>query len=175
MDKLEESFFQKLRGKMEERSEPFHIVLEQGSDRATAIVSACVLDNLLERLIRVFYIKDSQVKSLFKDGHLLQSFFVKINTAYFSGLIPKVIYHDLKLICEIRNKFAHKVTANLNFNSNVISQRINMCEIRPKTMDDTPAYSIKFIIQIKFSCFIMYIFNKEFFDEFFYSILWNIF
>ena len=147
MDKLEKSFFQKLRETMKERSEPFDIVLEQGSDRATAIVAACLLDNLLERLIQAFYVKDPQVKSLFKDGRLLQSFFAKINIAYFSGLIPKVIYHDLKLICEIRNKFAHKVTANLDFNSNVISQLINSCEISPKTMDDTPpANRLKFMI-----------------------------
>jgi DNA-binding MltR family transcriptional regulator len=149
MDKLDESFFQNLRVALEERSKPFGIALEQGSDRSIAIISGCLLDNLLERLIRAFYVKDPSVKMLFKNDHILQSFFAKINIAYFSGLIPKVIYHDLKLICEIRNKFAHEVTANLNFNSNVISQRINSCEIRPKTMDDTPAYRIKFIIIIQ--------------------------
>ena len=123
--------------------------MEQDSDRALVIICACLLDNLLEKLIRASYVKDSQVKSLFKNDHILQSFFAKINIAYFSGLIPKVIYHDLKLICEIRNKFAHEVTASLNFNSKIISQRISSCEIRPKTMDDTPAYRIKFVIIIQ--------------------------
>ncbi len=148
MDNLDKTFLQKVRDAAEERLEPFLTALGQGSDRATAIVSACLLDNLLERLIRVSYVKDPSVKKLFKNDHILQSFFAKINIAYFSGLIPKVIYHDLKLICGIRNKFAHEVTADLSFNSNVISQRINSCEIRPKTMDDTPAYRMKYLIII---------------------------
>ena len=149
MDKLDEAFFKKLRAAMEERSEPFDTALKQGGDRSIAIISACLLDNLLERLIRAFYAKDPAVKLIFKTDHILQSFFAKINIAYFSGLIPKAIYHDLKLICEIRNKFAHEVTANLDFNSTIISQRINKCEIRPKTMDDIPEYKIKFVIIIQ--------------------------
>lgn len=149
MDKSDESFSKKLIAAMEERSEPFDTALQQGSDRATAIISACVLDNLLERLIRAFYVKDPAVKLIFKTDHILQSFFAKINIAYFSGLIPKVIYHDLKLICEIRNKFAHEVTAILDFNSTIISQRISKCEIRPKTIDDFPEYKIKYIIIIQ--------------------------
>ena len=148
MDNLAETYFQKVSEAAEERLEPFLTALGQGSDRATAIVSACLLDNLLERLIRAFYVKDLSVKMLFKNDHILQSFFAKINIAYFSGLIPKVIYHDLKLICEIRNKFAHEVKANLNFKSNVISQRINSCEVRPKTMDDVPEYRMKYLIII---------------------------
>ena len=108
-----------------------------------------MLDNLLERLIQAFYIKGPAVKLIFKTDHILQSFYAKINIAYFSGLIPKAIYHDLKLICEIRNKFAHEVTANLDFNSIIISQRIDKCEIRPKTMDDIPEYKIKFILIVQ--------------------------
>ena len=81
--------------------------------------------------------------------------------AYFSGLIPKAIYHDLKLVCEIRNKFAHEVTANLDFNSTIISQRIGKCALRPKTMNDIPTYRIKFIIiaqqLIDHLCFLEYL------------------
>lgn len=146
MDKLDHDFHEKLRAAMQERSEPFMAALQQRSDRAIAIVSTCLLDNLLESLIRAFYVKDPAVKSIFKNDHILQSFYSKINIAYFSGLIPKVIYHDLKLVCEIRNKFAHEVTTNLDFSSTIISQRIDKCEIRPKTMDDVPEYRIKFII-----------------------------
>ena len=149
MDRLDSGFYKKLETEMEGRSEHFLKALEQDNDRATAIISACLLDNLLERLIRAFYVKDPAVKLIFKTDHILQSFFSKINIAYFSGLIPKAIYHDFKLICEIRNKFAHEVTANLDFDSTVISQRINKCEIRPKTMDDVPRYKIKLIIMIQ--------------------------
>lgn len=161
LEKLDDDFFKKLRAELEERSEPFDAALEQGSDRAIAIISTCLLDNLLERLIRAFYIKDPAVKLIFKNDHILQSFYAKLNIAYFSGLIPKAIYHDLKLVCEIRNKFAHEVTANLDFNSTIISQRIGKCELRPKTMNDIPTYRIKFIIiaqqLIDHLCFLEYL------------------
>ncbi|MFO7772965.1 MAG: hypothetical protein R6V59_03340 [Dehalococcoidia bacterium] len=146
LEKLDKDFFHKLRAELDERSEPFDTALQQPSDRATAIISTCLLDDLLERLLRTFYIKDPAVKSIFRDDHILQSFYAKINIAYFSGLIPKAIYHDLKLVCEIRNRFAHEVTADLGFDSTVISQRIAKCELRPKTMDDVTMYRIKFII-----------------------------
>ena len=134
---------------LEELSKPFWDALGKESDRAIGIIAACLLDNLLEKLIRAAYIKDPQVKFLFKDDHILQSFFSKINIAYFSGLIPKLVYHDLKLICEIRNRFAHAITTNLNFSDSGIAQRINCCELRPKTLDDVFAPKTKFIIVVQ--------------------------
>jgi DNA-binding MltR family transcriptional regulator len=118
------------------------------NDRALAIVAACHLDNLLEKLICSAYIKDPHVKSIFKDNNILQSFFAKINIAYFSGLIPKFIYHDLKLVCEIRNRFAHEVTSGLRFTDDAISNRINKCELRPRTLDNVSAPRLKFMIVV---------------------------
>jgi len=132
-----------------ELSKPFWDALEKESDRAIGIIAACLLDNLLEKLIRAAYIKDPQVKFLFKDDHILQSFFPKINIAYFSGLIPKLVYHDLKLICEIRNRFAHAITTNLTFSESSIAQRIDSCALRPKTLDDVFAPRVKFIIVVQ--------------------------
>ena len=129
--------------------------MNKGGDRAIAIVSACLLDYLLEKLIRMFYIKDQSVKAIFKNDHILQSFFAKINIAYFTGLIPKFIYHDLKLICEIRNKLAHEATTNLTFNDSVISQRINKCETKPTTIDSVHAQFIV-IIQLLMSHLCLY-------------------
>ena len=142
MNKPDMSFTPDFKALIDKSSEPFVNALEQRSDRAIAIISASLLDVLLERLLRAFYVKDPAVKSIFRNDNILQSFYSKINIAYFSGLIPKTIYHDLKLICEIRNKFAHEVTANLDFNSEIVSQRINKCEIRPKTIDNVPEYRI---------------------------------
>jgi len=111
--------------KERESANPFIEALGSESDRTVGIVSAILLDNWLERLIKYSYIKDSKVNTIFKDEHILRSFYAKINIAYFSGLIPKVFYHDLKLICDIRNKFAHNVTADLKFDDEIIKQRIN--------------------------------------------------
>ncbi|MBA7698755.1 hypothetical protein ES703_107437 [subsurface metagenome] len=125
---------------------PIDEMFRETSDRAFGIVVACYLDNMLEKLIRVAYIKDPQVSSIFKNEQILQSFFAKINIAYFSGLIPKFVYHDLKLICEIRNRFAHEVIAELRFTNEAIEQRIEKCELRPRTLDGGSAPRLKFVI-----------------------------
>ena len=104
---------------------PFWKAHENESDRAVAIVTAILLDNLLEQLIKTSYVKDPNVNTIFKDEHVLRSFYAKTNIAYFSGLIPKDVHHDLKLICDIRNKFAHDVVAELKFDDDRIAQRIN--------------------------------------------------
>ena len=127
----------------DKRVQQFSDALEQENDRAIAIISACLIDNLLEGILRAFYIRDPKVKMIFKNDQILQSLFAKINVAYFSGLIPQVIYHDLKLICEIRNKFAHEVTTDLDFNNSMICQRIGKCIMRPKTIDDIPANKLR--------------------------------
>lgn len=127
--------------------EPFWKAFEKESDRATAIIAVCLLDDLLERIIRASYVKDPQVKSLFKNDHILQSFFAKTNITYFSGLIPDVIYHDLKLICEIRNRFAHAVIADLRFADEAIVQRIDKFALGPKTAELYPPRN-KFIVVV---------------------------
>lgn len=119
-----------------EIEKPFHESLSQESDRAIAIIVGCLLDTLLEKLIRAYFIKDKEVNKIFTDDHILQSLYSKIQIAYFSSLIAKPIYHDLIKICNIRNKFAHDVTANLSFSNKSISQIINNCELRPKELDD---------------------------------------
>jgi len=91
---------------VEEQSKVFTDALSEESDRALGIIAVCWLDNLLEKLLRAYYVKDPQIKLLFKDDHILQTFSAKVNIAYFSGLIPKFMYHDLKLMGVIRNRFA---------------------------------------------------------------------
>jgi len=117
-------------------SELFWISLKQESDRAVVITVGCLLDDLLEALIRAYYIKEPKVKDLFKNDHILQSFYSKINIAFFSGLIANFIYHDLLIICKIRNKFAHEVAADLNFMNRTVLQLTNSCELRPKELDE---------------------------------------
>jgi len=143
------SFIQNLGDWVKERppiEPPLDEMFKEESDRAFGIVVACYLDNMLEKLIRASFIKDAKVNALFKNPQLLQSFSNKIDVAYFSGLIPKFVYHDLKLICEIRNKFAHKVTAELEFTDEVIARIIDRCLLRPKTLDDVQAPKLKFVI-----------------------------
>ncbi len=139
--KLEDSFdkwFEEGKKELDSLT-PFWEAFGNETDRAIGIVSACLLDSLLESLIKTSYIKDPKVNTIFKDEHVLQSFYTKINIAYFSGLIPKAFYHDLKLICEIRNKFAHNVVADLKFDNELIVQRINrFSQIRKELVNIYP-------------------------------------
>ena len=128
--------------------EPFWDALSKESDRAVAVIAVCVLDDLLERIIRASYVKNPQVKSLFKNDHILQSFFAKINIAYFSGLIPDVFYHDLKLICEIRNRFAHALIADLKFTDEKIVQHIDKFRFGPKAIIKLPNPRAKFTLVV---------------------------
>ena len=127
--------------------------LGRGTDTALAIQSACLLDQLLTKLIEFCYIKDPKVKTLFKDDHLLQSFNSKINIAYFSGFIPHAFYHDLRLICAIRNKFAHAVDFNMSFEEKTIRQKIDRFIHGPKLEDipdDVPTkYRLRFLLVVQ--------------------------
>ena len=117
--------------------------------------AACLLDQLLTKLIEWCYIEDPKVKTLFKDDHLLQSFNSKINIAYFSGFIPHAFYHDLRLICEIRNKFAHAVDFNMSFEEKTIRQKIDRFIHGPKLEDipsDVPIelkYRLRFLLVVQ--------------------------
>ena len=69
---------------------------EGESERSIGIVSICILDEQLEKLFCSYFIKDLRVSSLFKDEHILQTFHAKTSLAYFSGLIPRWLYEDLR-------------------------------------------------------------------------------
>jgi hypothetical protein len=128
----------------DKRIKPWWDALEKESDMSVGIISATLLDILLEEVIRTFYVKDKGVADLFKNDHLLMNFYSKINVAYYSGYIPKVIYHDLKIICKIRNRFAHSLLAGLDFEEKTLVSLIQECELRPKTMDDVFAPRLKY-------------------------------
>ena len=63
---------------VEEQSEVFTDAVSEESDRALGIIAVCWLDYLLARLLRAYYVKDPQVRLLFKDDHILHTFAVKL-------------------------------------------------------------------------------------------------
>lgn len=147
LKQVEDSFKSKW-VEMDKELDPFLNSVGKFGDRELVILSASLLDDYLEIIITASYIKDERVKSIFKDEHVLQSFYTKINVAYFSGLVPGWLFNDLRLICEIRNKFAHKFLAKLELTDEAIIRKIDKCELRPKTMDGVKASRLKFIIVI---------------------------
>ena len=134
----------KLRRKAQEERAVFFDAFDKETDRGMAIVLACFLDNMLEKLIRAVYRKDPRINILFKDNQILQSFYNKVCITYFSGLIPEALYYDLKLVGEIRNKFAHSVLDTVSFNDVSIAQKIDRFKQIP------PDYKNKYPPKLKF-------------------------
>lgn len=124
--------------KEQKEREAFFEVFGKETDRGLAIASICYLDNILEKLIKAAYRKDQRIKILFKDNQILQSFYNKVCIAYFSGLIPEVVYDDLRLLGEIRNRFAHSVLETVGFNDIPITQKIDKLKQLPPDLKKYP-------------------------------------
>ena len=85
--------------------------LKAGTDRETAILAGAYLEQGLAILLSKFIIQDEEVITNLFDGTFspLNTFNQKILTAYSLGLVSQQEYHDLKIIKDIRNKFAHEL------------------------------------------------------------------
>jgi DNA-binding MltR family transcriptional regulator len=98
------------------------------SDRTIVIVSAASLDTHLRQLISSFLINDKkQVKRLLDPERPLGSFGARIGAAYCLGLISEDEYHDLRIIQQVRNNFAHELS--ISFADNEIRNLCNTLEL----------------------------------------------
>jgi DNA-binding MltR family transcriptional regulator len=81
------------------------------------LVSAAVLADSLERLllIKMRTLSNKKAKQIFKNGPL-RNLAAKIDIAWGFELIDDRVHHDLTVIRDIRNEFAHSITA-VNFDS----------------------------------------------------------
>lgn len=103
-------------------------------DRTIAVVTVCVLDDLLKKLIKENLIKDRRVDVLFKDEHLLQSTYAKINIAYFLGLIPSIWRDDLITLNRIRNQFAHTGKGSMTFDHDQVYKLLLNIKMGPRNL-----------------------------------------
>ena len=143
---------------MDKRRKVFDESLK-GSDRDIAIVAVCLIDSLLERLLKSYFIKNGGVNNLFENEHILQTYHAKVNIAHFSGLIPSFLYNDLLLIGRIRNKFAHKLDSSISFMDAEISNLVKDFKFKPKSAeDDIKDIRMKYVVIISaVSSFLTYI------------------
>ncbi len=95
-----------------------------GSDRAVAILSASILDELLQELFQMYFLSDrKRVNALFGGGtQPLATFSAKIELAYCLGLVSQDEYRLLTAIKKIRNDFAHKIH-DVSFDTSPIRER----------------------------------------------------
>ncbi|MGN4289690.1 MltR family transcriptional regulator [Bacillus cereus group sp. MYBK87-2] len=102
----------------------FEKELENSSDRGTALICGSIIDQLLNELLKSFFIKSDTVeKDLFKGNGVLATFDSKIKMSYYLGLISKREKANIIYLQRIRNKFAHQFVG-VSFENNDI---INIC------------------------------------------------
>ena len=94
--------------------------LEDSSPRAAAVLGGALLENLLDRLLAKALPEDSQAK--LEAGEI--DYFKKGRWALRMGLISKFELSELQILGRIRNQFAHSWSADLNFGSERIKDRI---------------------------------------------------
>ena len=95
------------------------------SDRASVILSATMLDNALETLLRTYLVPiGSQQDNLLEGRYApIYTFSARIDLAHRIGLISTKLCRDLHMVRRIRNEFSHNVTG-CDFNNQSISDRI---------------------------------------------------
>ncbi len=59
---------------MTERRKVFDESL-RGSDRDAAIVAVCLIDNILERVLKSYFINNGRAKRLFENEHFLKTYY----------------------------------------------------------------------------------------------------
>ncbi|PEM30905.1 MltR family transcriptional regulator [Bacillus wiedmannii] len=102
----------------------FEKELENSSDRGIALICGSIIDQLLNELLKSFFIKSDTVeKDLFKGNGVLATFDSKIKMSYYLGLISKKEKTNITYLQRIRNKFAHQFVG-VSFENNDI---INIC------------------------------------------------
>ena len=82
--------------------------LQKETDRGAALVGATFIDNVLESMLRAYFVDDKEiVDELLNSNDLIGNLSVKGKMAYCLGLIGKENYRDINVIRKIRNEFAH--------------------------------------------------------------------
>ncbi|MGA7501269.1 MAG: hypothetical protein WBX00_31435 [Isosphaeraceae bacterium] len=86
---------------------------DEENDRALAIVGGTFLDTLLENILIEFLVDDEkEVGKLRQYDGPMGTYSGRIRAAYCLGLLRKTVRDDLKLVGNIRNKFAHDLSAS---------------------------------------------------------------
>ena len=116
----------------EEINNAFAEIFKQ-TDRASALVSCALLEELLERLLLAFFMEHGNTKRDLFDGMTpLSTMSAKTNIAYYMGLIEQYVFEDLNLIRKIRNDFAHSFKT-INFETQRTKDRCYQLQMLVKT------------------------------------------
>jgi DNA-binding MltR family transcriptional regulator len=105
----------------------FSEALSSETDRACAVLGAAILDAKLEQLFRLRLLSDQ--KELLPSARPLGSFSAKIRLACALGWINDDVRHDLDIVRDIRNSFAHSFDHELSFSDQSVGDRCSNLRI----------------------------------------------
>ena len=117
--------------------------LEDSSPRAAAVLGGALLEDLLDRLLAKALPEDSQAK--LEAGEI--DYFYKGRWALRMGLISKVELSELHILGRIRNQFAHSWSADLNFGSERIKDRIRSLKTPDRRIQEVSGPGQHLILQ----------------------------
>jgi hypothetical protein len=84
--------------------------LNKESDRGAVLISAAMIDDLLERTILAFLLENEKTKRLLDGFNApLGTLAARALAAFSLGLLSETEYHDCEQLRKIRNAFAHNV------------------------------------------------------------------
>ena len=123
---------------------------EKESDRACVILSAAMLDQALETLLKAYLVSTSSKEDDFLEGIYapISSFSAKIDLSFRIGLISAKFCRDLHLIRKIRNEFAHSIT-NCDFQNESIHRRVLELRRSSTFIDRHPTTRKSFVSGVK--------------------------
>jgi hypothetical protein len=122
---------------------------ERETDRACVILSAAMLEQALDALLKAYLVPITGKDTLLDDVYSpISSFNAKIDLCHRIGLISAKFCRDLHLIRRIRNDFAHDVSG-CNFNNNDVRSRVLEIRRSSHLIDRNPNFRKDFQPGIK--------------------------
>ncbi len=84
------------------------MVLRQESDRGAVLVAIAILDSVFASRLEQLLSKGSSGARSRLLTRSLNSFASKVDLAYCIGMIPRMLYEDIRLLNKLRNRCAHE-------------------------------------------------------------------
>jgi DNA-binding MltR family transcriptional regulator len=109
-------------------SEQWNEVLNS-SERNAVLIAGAAFDVLLERILQKYLRDDSKSTQLINGA--LGRFATRINTCFCLGLISEDELHDLNVIKEVRNSFAHNIF-DCDFSNPEVSKIVSSMKLGEK-------------------------------------------
>ncbi|PZX45670.1 mannitol repressor [Roseinatronobacter thiooxidans] len=117
-----------------ERLHTFLNATKGETERGRALVAASLIEEMLEEVLRGFFLADSATKKLFDDPNApLSTLSSKASASRALGLISAEEFRDIELVRKIRNAFAHSVMCS--FDNDKIKSWASALKVGMSTLD----------------------------------------